>query len=196
MEAGVYPLQIRNKGQKGFHAQEPYRVPLSFKDMKDELQESGNLASLPRNVIGPPPHPRHWAAPNSNGTFLQNRKMYLSSSRCNPWTAWLSSTCCISALDTSLLSSLYSKNPAQLFIEAVWSKHMTYVPLFPHLQKTNNTSCPTWVVYVNSFTFLLWKIMYKQKSGWNKCAMPQGYFRGKWNDAREGTLQSLGTKLM
>ena len=196
MEAGVYPLQLRNKGQKGFHAQEPYRVPLSFKDMKDELQESGDLASLPSNVIGPPAHPRHWAAPNSNGTFLQSRKMYLSSSRCNPWTAWLSSTCCISALDTSLLSSLYSKNPAQLFIEALFGQSTWLMCLcFLICKKKNNTSCPTWVVYVNSFT-LLWKIMYKQKSGWNKCAMPQGYFRGKWNDAREGTLQSLGTKLM
>ena len=30
MEAGVYSLQTRNRGQKGFHPQEPHNVQLGF----------------------------------------------------------------------------------------------------------------------------------------------------------------------
>lgn len=39
--------------------------------------------------------------------------------------------------------------------------------------------------YAFFYLFYVWNIIYKQKSRWNKCTMPEGYFRGKWNNARE-----------
>ena len=43
--------------------------------MKDELQECGDLTSLPNDAIDPPPHPGHWATPNPKDTFVQNQKV-------------------------------------------------------------------------------------------------------------------------
>lgn len=43
--------------------------------VKDELQECGDLASLPSDAIDPPPHPGHWATPNPKDTFVQNKKV-------------------------------------------------------------------------------------------------------------------------
>ena len=52
MEAGVFCLQTRNGGQKGFHAQEPHGVLLGFNSFVTLMQQfSDILVSRPLTLL-------------------------------------------------------------------------------------------------------------------------------------------------
>lgn len=92
------------------------------------------LTHLPTLGTGLPPTPK--------ARLLKTEKGVLSLSRRSPRTAWLSSPDCLSALLTSLLSSLYSEKPAQLDMAALFGQITEHQSLLsPHLQKSHNTSC-------------------------------------------------------